>query len=119
MCAQVSCFHDGSRDSCRAVGGAMTEFGQTSRLSQTLSERIPNGFQTDETAEIGQANGDNGFDFRILDAAFGCIAAVASASRRAWAAPYLFSGPRQLEKPGRVAFQSRLKGGRSRNLIEP
>jgi hypothetical protein len=66
MCSQVSCFNDGSRDGCRVVGGAVAEFGQTSRLSQTLCKRIPNGFQTDESAEIGQANGYNGFDFRVL-----------------------------------------------------
>jgi len=115
MRAQVSCFNDSSRDGCRVVGGAMAELGQMSRLSQTLSKRIPYGFLTDETAEMGQAYGYDGFDFRILGAALGCIPDAASAPRRAASAPYLLGWSRQLEKAERVAFQSRLRGGRSRN----
>jgi hypothetical protein len=35
----------------------------TAYVAQTDIKRIPNGFQTDETAEIGLAYGSNGYDF--------------------------------------------------------
>jgi hypothetical protein len=112
-------FDHGSRHGCRVTGSTMAEFGRMSRLSHTLSIRIPYGFHTDKMAEVSQAYAYDGFVFRVWGAALGCNASVVAATRSRTEASYLLRGLGQLEKARRVAFQSRLKGGRSRNLIEP
>ena len=84
----------------------MAYFCADRRSRITDTERIPNAFLTDETAEISQANAYNGFDFCVFAATLGCSPKIARNDRDFICA----RAPRHLASANAVALQNRPGG---------